>query len=772
MQKPLFLIAPMSMHKELISFYRSKDAFLDVKAMSIEELSAEIFGSYLDTVVKDLSINYQLNRDNAEELASYFTFIDLKKNYQEEKLKYLQRLKASIKEEFFVRPNYYISQLFNNREILVYGYLDHNEELKRLLSYISNKDVKYCSLGENKKIEFVEGYASSDFETLGALNKIAELIDQGVNINDIYILYRDEIYAYYLAIYKDDFGFNINIPQKVSFASLEKSKEVLERFKESQSLEEAIQDLDENDEIESTIISIAKNSFDERFSFEAQYDFFLKELQSTYLPYNRYKDAVSVLSSYSFLKNKHVFVLGFKQGNFPPVFKDNNYLPDKIKKVVGMNTSIDKALESSELFKQFLSSDNHFYLSFAKRDISKENYLSPLAKSLDIKLKEHDYQDVRYSKDYAEYDYTVAKDLYRLYLESSISYVSLKEKVDIPYLAYDNQFDGAKVYLPNTHIEHSYSKINTYYACPFQYYLDRILGLSSFESNFNTKLGNLAHKIFEKQNDDDFDFDEVFNQCIMDEEFNIFEIILAINLKERIIEASKTIDLHQKYMQKPFISPEINIKWQFSKYASLVGKVDKVVSTADKYLYLVDYKTGSESFNPKYISYGRSLQLPTYALLAKQDKRFSEYKLSGVYINHVVDKSYTRHKDENELIYSYLKLDGLTVLDLPAFFTFDSTISGGKSSFVNGVSLDKKLEFIKSNVHTCSKEDLDKMVDLAEDLYKKADENIRNNRFEIHPFYGGEYDDACQYCEFRDVCFKRTSQRNIPVIEKEEDQDE
>ena len=69
------------------------------------------------------------------------------------------------------------------------------------------------------------------------------------------------------------------------------------------------------------------NNYDEELNFEQQFDLYNEKLNSkASLPI--FDNAVTLLDSYTYLENKHVFVIGFKQGMFPIVKSDNDYLPD------------------------------------------------------------------------------------------------------------------------------------------------------------------------------------------------------------------------------------------------------------------------------------------------------------------------------------------------------------------------------------------------------------------------------------------------------------
>ena len=192
----------------------------------------------------------------------------------------------------------------------------------------------------------------------------------------------------------------------------------------------------------------------------------------------------------------------------------------------------------------------------------------------------------------------------------------------------------------------------------------------------------------------------------------------------------------------------------------------------DKYIVCIDYKTGSSSSNFKEgrFEYGLSTQLPTYTLLASRDERFADYQVMGIYINHVIPDSTNNTKEEDELIFNYLKLQGKTLADIDAISTFDSTIGDGKSSFIASVKLKKDMTFDGKSA-VISEEKFDDYKTTVESYYLEMASRIRNNDFPISPLFISKNDNACQYCPFKDICYVRPYQRRL-TEDSEDEEDE
>ena len=257
--------------------------------------------------------------------------------------------------------------------------------------------------------------------------------------------------------------------------------------------------------------------------------------------------------------------------------------------------------------------------------------------------------------------------------------------------------------------------------------------------------------------------------------FSDEELPLVENLRVQIKRASEAIRLHQHYMNNPKIITEKRLKMQVGKKSFLSGVIDKSIIFDDKYLVLVDYKTGSDSFDSKYINEGVSLQLPTYCLLAINDDEFKNYEIIGTFINNVVDSKLSYGNESEALIDPFFKLHGQAANDLELISQIDKTICDGKSEFIKSVSLSKEGGFRKSD-SLVSKDEFNNYAEVALRKYLEADANIRKNNFSINPLFKSKSDNACKYCEYKDLCFVKKAQRrylyNPAEDEKEEEDNE
>lgn len=763
------VIAPYQMHKNLLSLYRGKDPFCNVKLMSKEELIGQYKGKVDEEAIKCLIKDYKYGYENALAVKRFLPFID-------RDVYGLLDIKNNLIKKGLLTKNDYLNEFFKDSKIDIFGYSDKDNELIETLNHFSllYRFVK----NEKKKVNSeVIHYETIFDECFYTMNKIASLINDAADINKIYVLTVSSDYSYFLNKFAPSFGYKIDCGIVDNLYSLSLASRFLNQYQQSHDFEsskELISDC-EDKELLDDFIKVVDSCYDPELSFESQLDFFVGELKRTKVAHPQYKDVVKLIDKPIFEKDAHIFVLGFSQSNFPKAKKDNELLSDTIKKEVGLNTSLEDAVIEKDIFFDFFYSDNHFYFSFADRSISDTFLKSPWIDELGMETVIEELPKTIFSKEMMDYYLAKTTDLNEFYSVDSSDYFALKEANKIPYGEYDNSYTGVNVYDQDMKLHRSYSNISEYYDCPFSYYLKNALNIDPFEDTLYTKLGKLAHKMFELHNQKDFDFDKTFEEEKAKFDFSKEEMPIINNLKESIRKASDAIKLHQRYMNNPQILTERKVSFDLGKNTTVTGIIDKAIILDDKYLVIVDYKTGNMSFEDKYIEDGYSLQLPIYCLLAKKDEQLSKYHLIGTFINNVINPKLGGEKKETDLIDAFYRLNGKVLADRDVISNLDGTLAGGKSEFIKSVKITKANEFAKSN-SLASKEEFDYFAEVALRKLLEADTRIRNNDFVINPLFIAENKGGCTYCPYKDICYVKASQKRFisgeNIDESEDDSDE
>lgn len=763
------IIAPYQMHKNLLSYYRSEDAFSNIKIITKEDLIGQHLGRVNSKAIPYLIKKYSYSFDNCLSLLSFIPYFN-------NSIPNLLKIKEDLIKQHLLVKNDYLDVFFKGNEVLIYGYSKNDKELINALEcYTKNYDF---IINEEKsfKEKLLEFETQFD-EVFYVLNRIAQLIADGTDINKIYIYSSNNEYDYYLKTFSKDFGFKIDIDSAFSLYSTPLFNEFIKQYKENKDYLAAKESLAVHleEELYDEIVGLIDECYDAEMSFEQQMDYLVGRMKNAHSLKTIYKDVVKVINKPIFENDAYIFVLGFAQGIYPSSHKDNLFISDVNKEKLGINTSLDLNKIDRDTVIDFFNSDNHFVFSFANRSLSNKYFISPLANYFNLDKEKVLFPEHIYSKDMVNFYFAKAKDMKEFYSEVLPYYSGLERISDITYGSYDNSFSGVDVFNHSQRMNYSYSSINDYYKCPFMYYLSNVLGLDPFEGNLYTKFGKVAHKIFELHNEKDFDFEKTFDEEVAKQEFLPEELPIVENLKKQVKSASEAIRLHQRYMTNPKFVTEYKVEFPFTNNSYLKGFIDKAIILDDKYLAIVDYKTGNDSFSPEYINEGVSLQLPTYCLLSIKDEMLKKYKIVGVFINNVIDNRLSYSIPDDSLINPYYRLNGKVIADVSLISFLDKTIGDNKSEFIKSVKVTKEKVLGKS-ASLASEEEFDEYAEVAMRKFLEADTCIRDNKFPINPLYINSNNNACTHCSFKNICFVRANQRRIIVneneLESEEDADE
>lgn len=763
-----YVIAPRNYRLSLLNCLRGEDPFLDLKILSKEDLARYYYISLKEEAVLFLMNKHHFSYEIAKMYLEDIRFVSSSDN---PKISFLNKLKQElIDNDLVIEP---MDSDFQNLEMDVYGYSEHDFELSSLLSLFSIKP-HYKKYEDKKGERTINFFEKVEEETFYVLNQIASLIDNGISINDIYIFRRNYEYDYYLIKFAPSFGYQLNIKSNQNFLSSGAVKEFIKLYDEKKDIEEALSLLKEAMKDDPLYLEIEDlvRSYTYEVPFEIQRDYLINKFKEKVIVAPRYDAAINVTSEPLFLNNKHVFVMGFSQGLFPLSYRDDKFLNNEELKSINRLNSKDKTKVDFDVLFSFFNSNNNFYYSYSSKSVSSKFYPSPFIKTLTYKEEHPKLNDVFYSISVLKLIYANLKDLDYLYKEKGKDYYKVNGIIDIDFNTYDNSYTNkVKTYNEDSEIRLSTTSLDLYFQCAFHYYLEHVLKVDEIEGTFPSYIGNIAHHIFEHMREENFDFDKEFDAKTIDLPLKTSEkYILSHNVKEQIRTATNAIKEREKYYRNPSIYNERKFVYQIDEHTTLEGRIDNLVTLDNKYYLIIDYKTGSKKFEDSKIKDGLSTQLPTYALLTKEDNKFKDLTLIGIYINNVLTNSLYVEQKEEELIPGYLKLNGKTLANIEAISYLDSTISGGKSSFINQVAIKKDGCSLKASNAIVGENELDNYVETVTELYKNMSAKLRDNIFDINPYFVSDRDNACQYCPYKDICYVRNNQYRL--LEKEENEDE
>ena len=192
-----------------------------------------------------------------------------------------------------------------------------------------------------------------------------------------------------------------------------------------------------------------------------------------------------------------------------------------------------------------------------------------------------------------------------------------------------------------------------------------------------------------------------------------------------------------------------------------VDRIDKVELDGETYIRIVDYKTGSKSFDLSELYYGLQIQLLVYldAILRNSKKILSKQCMPGAILYFRIDDPIIKSKkslSEDEIkdeVLKKLKMNGLILKDADLVRAMDNTMEtysliipakfNKDGSFSNSSSVisEEQFDILRKYVN-------DKMVELCEDML--------SGDVKIEPCKSSKVI-YCDYCDYSSICQFDTS---------------
>ena len=725
----MLLICPSDIKEKILANNKS---LVDISFMTLEEYKKRYYFDYDYHTVKYLMDTYGYTLNNAKEIIESLYFVE-DKDYPNNNLNDL----VKIKKELLDKNLLILDPLFNkhNKDTFAYGYGDIRlNDAKVLKGTIIDK---HYNIYEFDTIE-------SELEYV--YESIFELLENGIDINNIYIV-ADNEYENYFKRYNSYYDFKVNYPSDNSLYGTEAAKKFLEDI-ELKDRETIYNELTNKD-----LVNILNKYLD----LNEAYDFIVEDLKHIKLN-KKYKDVVQVVSNnYLFSDFDYVFYLGFND-KVLAYKKDNEYLDNEMCHLLGIDDTNDKNRIIKENLICNLSNIRNLYLSYSKN--------SPFNK-YERQMLFSDVNYITYTNKYLHSN-KANRNRYGELLDNLDKYGEHNDDLDSMYSTYDrnNYGDYDNSYknfnVGKETVELSYSSMQSYYECAFKYYLDNILRPDDSDATFFTTIGTIAHNVLQEMVlDNTKDFDELWDNQVTFTSAK--ELYFNKKIKEEIREDFNIILKQKELSYFDSVECEKRIKLKLRDNIFFKGFIDKILKCKDN-LCIVDYKTGNTKIEDKYFEFGLNLQLPSYLYLLQEDPS----KIIGFYLQHLVAPKYVydEKKDIETQKNEDMKLNGFTTDDISRINILEDL--DGKSNVVSKLAITKNGELSK-NSKVISDQDMKDMIKLVEDKILEASTSILNNDFSINPKVIDNKNVSCTYCRYKDICYKRIKDYVYYETKKEEE---
>lgn len=753
MQK--LIICPNDTKLQLLG---NNNELTNIKYMTKGEYLNKYYFSYDERALYYLIDKYNLNIDVAKVYLNSLYTINEDKDYKDEKLKYLKEIKIDLISNKLLTYSPTFKKYLDNLDIEVKGYYDLDLFEEKALNY------KFTYKDSNINVPVIE-YQTLEEEVNGICIKIIDLINNGVDINKIYLTNISEEYLYTIKKLFNYYKIPINLNLKNSIYS----SKIVNNY-----LLDGILNIEDTSITNRKLVSVINSLTDLDKSTDTYKKILIDKLKNTYYAPIKYNNAVEIkdLFTNEFFDDEYVFVLGFNQDSLPKVRKDIDYISDNIKEEVDMYSTKYLNNREKDIVKYLLSKIPNLYLSYKLESAFNEYFPSSLIKELDLEVIKEEKDNYQYSNIYNKIRLTEMLDRYNLYNEKDNLLDLLNSHYKIPYNTYNNVFTGINndLYIRSIirPLRMSYTSLNSYNECAFKYYLKYVLKVDSYEDTFEAFIGSMYHKILSLYKKYNFDFEKEYNKYLETRELSLKEKLLLVRIKKELLEFINVLKDQDDYTTYNDELYEQEAKVTIDKKVSVefIGYIDKIMyrkNIEDTYFSIIDYKTGTIDTHIEPMKYGLHMQLPVYLYLIHYGKVFANPIFTGIYYQNILFKYPTwSNKLEKEEKTKYY-LNGYSTDQLDILESFDRTYKDSEYIKSMKYSTDKGFS---SYSKVIDNDTLYKLIKYTKNEINTKLDDILNSNFIINPkSYAGK-NVACEYCKFKDICYMNDSDIvNYPKVD-------
>ena len=761
------IVTPADNKRKLLKKINSM-TLQNIKVITLPELREKFYFTYDERAIYYLMKKYGYLIDVAKMYLTRIFEVEVESSNNTKIQKIIDLKKELIENDLLIYSTNF-EEYLKSKTVIFYecSLLDKLDE--KMLNEIS----KICPtryINEEKQDyehECIYEFSTIEEEIVFVASKICELVNKGLSFNEIklcgvggeYPSIIKRVFEWYHIpiIFQDNYLYSTSIGQDFLNNIDDKGIEVLKYIEEKYSLSNPKM-LD----IYNKIIGIL-NKYVWADSYLEVKDFIEEEFRQTTIGVNHYQEEVEILQSLSSVNDEdYVFLLGFNQGEIPKTYKDESYFNDKLKEVLGLETTNEL---NQRLYQKWLIEIKHtknLIITTKQTSSLGVHYLSSLNDDLNLKI-ENPKLSYSYSNLHNQLLLGEKIDTFIKYGEKDQDLEMLYSNYsNLAYLNYNNNYkqinkDKLKKYL-NNRLVLSYSAMNTYYQCGFRYYLANILKLNIFEETFYTILGNLFHYILSISFTREINIHEEYNKYLSKCEypFNSREKFFLSTLVSDLEFIINTINKQNEVcsLKNTYFEEKIEINKSRDNIAIFFkGFVDKLMTNDNEdTISIIDYKTGNPDLNLNNIIYGLDLQLPVYIYLAR--KKFPNADIAGFYLQKILNNEIVKdYKHTYETLKEdKLKLQGYSNSNIAILEKFDASYN--ESKMIKGMRTTSKGLGTKKVLRS---DQIDTLENITETKINDAIEKILNAEFKINPKRVGMNNLGCKYCNFRDICFLNES---------------
>lgn len=735
------IITGTKVKEKLLGGLAKEHKLLNLKFMTLNEFTSEYFGTYDERALYFLIKKYGLNYDVAKKYLNniYYDVPFLKQYYD-----------VLIENNLLIFDDSFKKSLNN---IMVIGYDNIDTYIKKELE---KYNTEYISLYEGEHTPLVYGFSMAENEISFVASDIASKL-RNADINDFYLILGNDSYNFEVKRIFNLYNLPVNFNSSKGIYGTETCKKFIYMLEETRNVTKAIEAIPRNDVYNAVIDVLNKYVFVSEVD-DVYIDIIKEELKQKNIEGIKLNNAISVINFDDIGGDGYYYVLGFNQGVYPRLYHDDDLIKDLDKKRLGINTSLENLRYEKIKITNVINSTPNLVITFKEKDNYLTFYPSPLIKEMGLNVIFNPAISFDYSNRYNEYSLAVALDNLIKFNEKSPSLdLLLNSYPDIKYQIYDNKFSGVSFDNVNKLLKGkmnlSYSTINNYFSCAFRFYIQNVLKLDPYEEKFATTVGNLFHYVLSHMYDDNFDLEKSYKFYLKDKILTEKEKYFTDKLYSNLEFVIDTIRKQEEYSKFSKVMTEQRFELDMSSKLAIkfVGVVDKIkyMEEEEKALMaIIDYKTGPVPATLDNINYGLHLQLPVYIYLVKNGIH-KDISIAGFYLQKILQNK-DMDTDDNDLA-KKLKLDGYTINNEDIIKKFDYNYSSSEVIKSMGTTRNGFSKYAK----VISEDEIDIVTDIVQDKIGEVIKNMETGNFEINPKRLGDKIVGCDFCKFRDLCYRK-----------------
>ena len=701
-----------------------------IKIMNIHEFLKMYLFDYDENTILYIMDKYQVKYDIALEYLNNLYYVK-DKYYDNSKLDFLVNLKKELDLHNLLIYHDYFKDYLKRVKIIIYD-LDLD---KYLLDIFNDLDYEYALRKYHDYKHDIYEFDDIDREVNYVAKEICKLIDKGIDISKIKLTNISEEYYQIINKIFSLYHLKVNIPYKSKLISYPLVQEFIKMYSDNNDIESILDKINDGSNIYNELVKVIN-----KYLIYENKELLIYKIENSYIESSSYDNGIEIIDYLDYMASddEYIFMLGFNEGIIPNYYMDIDYITDNICELVLLDKTKDKNIRLKERIKLCLGDIKNLVITYKLKDYKRGYYPSNLVNIDNVKHIDDD--NTSYSEVYDKIRLVNYYDEYFKYGYKDHNLSILRNNYQLKYNSYDNKYTGIDRVMDKLNL--SYSKMQIYNKCAFRYYLSDILKLDVFEGNFSTDIGSMVHYVMEKcLANNDLDTDKYVSEYLGDKEFNKKELFFLDKYKESIRDLLNQVLLEREYSLFKDALYEKRIDIDYGNNVHFIGIIDKVLYYIDDdvtYVTLIDYKTGNDEISLRYLKYGLNIQLPIYLYLSTK-LGYSNVKYPGFYLQkfNIIKKDY--------------RLEGYSNSDVDTLMVMDKGYDNSK--IIKVLKTNKDGSFSRYS-NLVSDDDIDKIIDETKKIIDKTIENIRNNKFEINPKVDGDINVGCEYCKFKDICYK------------------